>query len=245
MAVAESAIREPTAVWFPHVCQQIASRIISCDLRHVARPKRFFVEGLSWHVTQRGVDRSPIFRASTDQEVFQTILTHECGERGLRIHAYALMGNHIHLLATPESETSLPDTMQALGRRYVPFFNQRYSRTGGLWEGRYKAALVHDERYWLTCMRYVELNPVRAGIVARPEEYRWSSYAHHASGAPDPLVSDHPLYVGLGISPEVRQLAWQRICEQVITSEHLKAIRKSIRSGIVIAYRVFPTIAAI
>src|SRR5256885_7293151 len=117
----------------------------------MARRKRCFVEGLSCHVTQRGVDRSPMFRAPEDYDVFLTLLTYECAVWGLRVHAYALMGNNIHLLATPERESSLPDTMQALGRRYVPFFNERYDRTGGLWEGRYKAALVHDERYWLTC----------------------------------------------------------------------------------------------
>jgi len=211
----------------------------------VARPKRCFVEGLSCHVTQRGVDRSPIFRASTDYEVFLTILTYECGESGVRVHSYALMGNHIHLLATPEHETSLPNTMQALGRRYVPFFNQRYSRTGGLWEGRYKLALVHDERYWLTCMRYVEMNPVRAGIVARPEDYRWSSYAHHGFGKPDRLITDHPLYLGLASSSVQRQLAWQRICGQPIASEHMESIRRSIRSGIVSSDPMLPEVSAI
>ena len=211
----------------------------------MARRKRCFVEGLSCHVTQRGVDRSPIFRAPTDYEAFLTILTYECGEWGLRVHTYALMGNHIHLLATPEHETSLPNTMQALGRRYVPFFNQRYGRTGGLWQGRYKAALVHDERYWLTCMRYVEMNPVRAGIVARPEDYQWSSYAHHGLGTPDRLITDHPLYLALASSSVQRQQAWQRICSQSIASEQMECIRRSIRSGIVSSDPMLPEVSAI
>lgn len=184
-----------------------------------------------------------MFRASTDYEVFLTLLAYTCGECGLRVHAYALMGNHIHLLATPERETSLPDSMQALGRCYVPFFNKRYSRTGVLCQGRYQAALVHDERYWLTCMRYVELNPVRAGIVAKPEDYQWSSYAHNALGKRDRLISEHPLYSGLGSSSELRQLAWRQICGQAITPEHIESLRKSIRAGVVISDPVYPEVS--
>ena len=212
---------------------------------HMARRRRCFVEGLSSHVTQRGVNRDRIFRADEDYEVFLAILRYECDRWRLRVHAYVLMGNHVHVLATPERETSLPNTMQGLGRRYVPFFNQQYSRTGGLWESRYRPALVHDERYWLTCMRYIELNPVRAGIVAGPEQYRWSSYAHHAFGKPDLLISDHPLYAALGSSPEGRQLAWRAICGQAVSSEQLESIRKSIRFGIVMADPIHLDIAAL
>ena len=186
-----------------------------------------------------------MFRASTDYTVFLTILRYESGRCGLRIHSYALMQNHVHLLATPESATSLPKTMQAVGRRYVQFFNRRYNRTGGLWEGRYKTALVHDERYWLTCMRYIELNPVRAGIVRSPEQYQWSSYGCHAFGKPDHLVSIHPLYRALGLSSELRELAWRRICGQEISCEQLESIRRSIRAGIVIAEPVYDKVTSL
>jgi putative transposase len=124
--------------------------------------------------------------------------------------------------------------MQALGRRYIRFFNDRYERTGGLWEGRYKPALVHDERYWLTCMRYIELNPMRAGIVEKPERYRWSSYAHHALGKADALVSGHPLYSALGTTAESRQRAWRGICGQDLSSQQLALMRKAISDGIVV-----------
>jgi putative transposase len=191
------------------------------------------------------VNRDPIFRATADYEVFVAILKYECDRWHLRVHAYALMGNHVHLLATPECEASLPRTMQAIGRRYVQFFNQRYERSGALWEGRYRPALVHDERYWLTCMRYVELNPVRAGIVGAPEHYRWSSYPHHAFGKPDALVSDHPLYSALGSSAERRQFAWRGICGQMIADDQLELLRKCIRSGIVTGEPGHPEVAAI
>ena len=185
-----------------------------------------------------------MFRAPSDYDVFLAVLRHESKPRGLNIHAYALMTNHVHLLATPESETSLPQTMQAVGRRYVQFFNRRYGRTGGLWEGRYRAAMVHDERYWLTCMRYVELNPVRAGLEAAPGTYRWSSYRHHAFGGRDVLLSDHPLYLALGSNPDDRQLAWREICGQQMTSEQLERMRRSIRSGFVLGESTYHEVPA-
>jgi len=202
--------------------------------RDMARRRRCFVEGVSWHVTQRGVERGPIFRSTSDYTVFIAVLRQECQRCNLQVHTYVLMRNHVHLLATPASSRSLPEAMQGIGRWYVPFFNRRYNRKGTLWEGRYKPALVHDERYWLTCMRYIEMNPVRAGIVETPEQYRWSSYPHHAFGRPDPLVTDHPLYLALGPTPEIRQLAWQQLCGQPIAPDQLESLRKAIRLGILI-----------
>jgi putative transposase len=180
----------------------------------MARQPRTYIAGASWHLTQRGVNRSLTFKGSADYRVFLTIMRLESQRTGVRIHAYALMGNHVHLLATPLSDTSFPTLMQGIGRRYVQFFNRCHDRSGALWESRYRTALVHDERYWLTCMRYVELNPVRAGIVADPNEYRWSSYAHHAHGGSDGLITEHPVYLALGASAEARQLAWREICAQ-------------------------------
>jgi putative transposase len=197
------------------------------------RQPRYFIPGLSCHVTQRGNNRSLIFRAPSDYDVFLIILRDATERHGVPIHAYALMTNHIHLLVTPGSATALPRTMQAVGR-YVQYFNRRYGRTGGLWEGRYRVALVHDERYWLTCMRYVELNPSRGGLVASPEQHRWSSYASHALGKPDRLLTEHALYLAIGSAPEVRQQAWREICGQQISTEHLECLRRSIRAGFVL-----------
>jgi putative transposase len=201
----------------------------------VPRRRRCFVPGVSCHVTQRGNNHSLIFRAPSDCDIFAVMLRHACRSHGVAIHAYALMTNHIHLLATPEKPTALPCAMQALGLRYVQYFNRRYRRSGGLWDGRYRSALVHDERYWMTCMRYVELNPVRAGMVASPEDHRWSSYANHAFGKTDRLVTDHPLYLALGRTSRLRELAWREICGQQMTPEELEHIRRSIRSGIVLS----------
>jgi putative transposase len=192
------------------------------------------VEGFSWHVTQRGVNRGVIFKAPSDYRVFLSILQFESTRSGVEIHAYALMRNHIHVLATPDSEKSLPLLMQGLGRSYVPFFNVRYQRTGALWGSRYKPALVHDERYWLTCMRYVELNPVRAGIVKHAAQYRWSSYWHHGVGHADAVITEHPLYLALASSPEARQRAWREMCGQQLSDGELNCLRAGIKRGIVI-----------
>jgi putative transposase len=197
----------------------------------MARPLRTYIAGASWHITQRGVNRSATFKGSADYRVFLTIMRLESQRTGVRIHAYALMGNHLHLLATPLSETSFPSLMQGIGRRYVQFFNRCHDRSGALWESRYRTALVHDDRYWLTCMRYVELNPVRAGIVEDPKEYRWSSYAHHALGRTDGAITDHPVYLALGASAAERQCAWREICGQELPAPELDALRASIKRG--------------
>jgi putative transposase len=145
-----------------------------------------------------------------------------------------MMRNHIHLLATPDSKMSLPSLMQGLGRNYVRFFNGRYNRTGALWGGRYKDALLHDERYWLTCMRYIELNPVRAGIVKHAAQYRWSSYWHHGLGHPDPVITEHPLYTSLGSSAAERQRVWRELCGQRLSDVELNNLRNGIKRGLVI-----------
>jgi putative transposase len=207
--------------------------------QRMARRRRFFEEGFSWHVTQRGVDRSAIFKTLTDYRVFLSILRFESECHGFQVHAYALMRNHVHILGTPGSEKSMPNVMQALGRRYVPFFNRRYQRTGVLWESRYRPALVHDQRYWLTCMRYVELNAVRAGIVSGPEKYRWSSYRHHALGFHDDVLTEHPLYLNLGATPESRQQAWREFCGNQMSQSELDALRQAMKRGLVIAEPTF------
>jgi putative transposase len=188
---------------------------------------------MTLHVIQRGNNHGLIFRAPSDYDVFRITLRRAVDRYGLRVHAYVLMDNHFHLMVTPQSEGALPRAMQSIGRRYVRFFNDRYERTGGLWEGRYKIALLHDERYWLTCLRYVELNPVRAGLVSSPAHYRWSSYRAHAFGAQDSLIADHTMYTGLGSTPERRQQAWRDICESPIAARQLEKIRASISRGAV------------
>ncbi len=146
------------------------------------RKARFNLLGVPQHVIQRGNNREPCFFSEADYirylEDLQTAADkHEC-----HIHAYILMTNHVHILVTPFKDMGISLMMQSLGRCYVKYINHAYQRTGTLWEGRYKASLVDSERYLLTCMQYIESNPVRASMVEHPGDYRWSSYSYNAYG---------------------------------------------------------------
>ena len=168
----------------------------------MSRLGRYFLPGQPLHVIQRGNDRAAIFFDDEDRTLYRAWLVEAAARYGLSVHAYVLMTNHVHLLATPEDAESLPRTMQSLGRRYVRHINNAYRRTGTLWEGRYRAAPIDAEDYFLACCRYIELNPVRARMVAHPRDYSgtggpWSSWHAHAQGASDPLAVDHPIYRAL------------------------------------------------
>jgi putative transposase len=141
------------------------------------------------------------------------------------------MTNHVHLLATPREADSLPRTMQALGRRYVRHVNNRYGRTGTLWEGRYRAAPIESDMHFLACCRYIELNPVRAGMVERPDDYRWSSYRAHARGAADALAADHPLYRALGPDEAARGAAYRAPFGQAAEAEFAATLRAATNGG--------------
>ena len=197
----------------------------------MARPRRLFSRGVSAHIHQRGNNRAAMFHDTQDRCVFLMALR-EAGEKyRVAIHAWVLMGNHFHLLATPDAPDSIPRLMQQTGRRYVPYFNRRHGRTGGLWEGRYSAHPVDTAVYWLRCHRYIELNPVRAGLVQAPHEHPWSSYHAHAHGARDRLVTPHELYVASGSTPAERQLAHRTRCGILVTEAELSSIRNALRTG--------------
>ena len=170
----------------------------------MARLPRLFLPGQPIHAIQRGNNREPIFSAEEDYRYYLECLGKAAGEQGLAIHAYVLMTNHVHLLVTPDSEDSLSKAMQSVGRRYVQYFNHTYQRTGTLWEGRYKSTLIQSSRYLLTCMRYIELNPVRADMVGHPADYPWSSYCANAQGEENALLTPHALYRRLGPTPVAR-----------------------------------------
>jgi len=127
------------------------------------------------------------------------------------IHAYVFMTNHVHLLMTPAADAAIGKAMQSIGRRYVHHFNTRYVRTGTLWEGRYKATVVDSEAYLITCYRYIELNPVRAGMVHDPRDYPWSSHRANALGGSDPLVTPHDVYLALGSKATPREAAYRAL----------------------------------
>ena len=191
------------------------------------RLPRYFVPDLPLHVIQRGNDRAPIFGEAVDYEFFRVCLAHAARRNRVAIHAYVLMTNHVHMLATPSSAASMPKTMQSVGRIFVQYFNTKYGRTGTRWEGRYKATIVHDDRYLLTCMRYIELNPVRAGIAGTPAEYRWSSFHANALGNVDALVDPHPIFRHLGVSAAERHAAYRELFDMSIREEEVRAIREA------------------
>jgi putative transposase len=197
----------------------------------MSRLPRLFLPGVPQHVIQRGNDRRPIFFATDDYVFCRECLAYAARKCGVAIHAYVLMTNHMHLLATPTAPTSLPKMMQSVGRVYVKYFNDKYERTGTLWEGRYKAAIVDDESYLLTCMRYIELNPLRAGMVASPREYPWSSFRANVSGYPDQLIAHHPVFAQLGTTPEDRRGAYQELFRSAISEADITAIRDATQNA--------------
>ena len=197
----------------------------------MARLPRYFVKDQPQHVIQRGNNRQPIFADNTDYTFYLECLRAAAEHQGLAIHSYVLMTNHAHLLVTPETEHSIGKTLQSLGRRYVQYFNYTYGRTGTLWEGRYKATLIDSDRYFLTCMRYIELNPVRAGMVKHPGDYAWSSYAANAWGADNALVTSHPTYRQLGRSHADRQSAYRQLFRTEIGVNELEGIRQATNTG--------------
>jgi len=205
----------------------------------MARLPRLYVADQPQHVIQRGNNRQIVFAGEQDFRFFRKCLKAAAERHSLAIHAYVLMTNHVHLLVTPGSPESLPKTLQALGRRYVQYFNSAHQRSGTLWEGRYRAALVDSERYFLTCARYIELNPVRAGMVYEPAAYPWSSFKHHALGEIDDLVRSHALHEALGAEPRERQRAYRDLFRQVIPDSQLSEIRQATHRGWILGSESF------
>ncbi len=197
----------------------------------MARLPRYFVPGQAQHIIQRGNNREPIFAARTDYSFYLDCLQDAIERHGLNVHSYCLMTNHAHLLASPKEEDSIGKTLQSLGRRYVQYFNYSYDRTGTLWEGRYKATLIDSERYLLTCMRYIELNPVRAGMVKHPGDYPWSSFSANARGEADELITPHDLYRRLGRSHAARQGVYRQLFRAALGKSELEAIRTATNTG--------------
>ena len=194
----------------------------------MARHPRFVLPGQPQHVIQRGNNRQTIFQAESDYSFYLEKLHKAAEKHECAIHAYVLMTNHVHLLVTPNAENSLGKMMQTLGRYYVQYYNDRYGRTGTLWEGRYKATLIDTEHYLLTCMRYIELNPVRAqGMADHPAEYPWSSYRFNALGQPDRLITVHREYKRLGLKEEQRQSAYRQLFRARLPEMTLDAIREA------------------
>ena len=197
----------------------------------MARHPRYAVAGIPQHVIQRGNNRAAVFARPADYERFLLYLREACDRHACLVHSYVLMTNHVHLLVTPTRPTGIARVMQSVGRRYVQHFNRWQRRTGTLWEGRYKAVVVDTDAYLLTCYRYIERNPVRAGLVAEPGAYRWSSYGANAFGWPDPLVTPHLLYLQLGRSERARRAAYRALCAVELDAWAANTLRRATESG--------------
>ncbi|MBI2769558.1 MAG: transposase [Burkholderiales bacterium] len=197
----------------------------------MARLPRLTLPGYPHHVIQRGNNRQAIFTGTADYETLLAMLHENAVKFGVAVHGYVLMSNHFHLLATPETVEGLPLMMQAVGRRYVRHFNQYQARSGTLWEGRYKSTLIQAERHLLACMVYMDLNPVRAGMVPEARDYPWSSHAHYIGLKADRLVEPHPLYWELGNTPFAREAAYADMVRAGVSSQQRDALTQSALKG--------------
>ncbi|MDP6704755.1 MAG: transposase [Alphaproteobacteria bacterium] len=205
----------------------------------MGRFPRYNLPGVPQHLIQRGVNRAPVFFDDDDRRHYLDCLA-ETGPRfGLAVHAYVLMGNHVHLLLTPAAADSLPRGLQSLNRRHVGRVNRRHGRSGTLWEGRYRATVIDSERYLLACMRYIDLNPVRAGLAAVPRDYPWSSYRHLGHGEPSLIVTPHLLYEALGGSASERRRAYRRLVRQALEPGLVATLRQATNAGWALGDDVF------
>jgi putative transposase len=189
------------------------------------RQARFIVPDIALHVIQRGHNRNACFRDDTDRMVYLATVADLLRNSACALHAYCLMTNHVHMLLTPATPHACATLMRNLGQRYAQYFNRRYDRTGGLWEGRYRSCLVDSANYVLACYRYVERNPVRAGMVSSAAAYRWSSYQGNAGNALNRLLTPHAEYLALGNDERTRCGAYQQMLQVADEPGFLAAIR--------------------
>lgn len=190
------------------------------------RRARTYIPGLPYHIVQRGNNRQACFIESENCQVYLELWRQLTSRYRVDVHAYCLMTNHIHFLVTPETDTAISNTMRVVGSRYAQYINHRYRRTGTLWEGRHRSSLIQAERYLLTCYRYIELNPVRAGVVERPDEFRWSSYRANAWGAKS-WLKPHEEYLRLGKTLEECGCAYRELFKERLSEADLHLIREA------------------
>lgn len=205
----------------------------------MARLPRLTLPGYPHHVIQRGNNSQPIFITPSDYQTLLDALHEHAQKYKVAIHAYVLMPNHFHLLATPESADALPQMMQAVGRRYVRWFNTAQGRTGTLWEGRYKSTVLDPQQHLLPCMAYLDLNPVRAGLVGQAVDYVWSSHGHYIGQRVDKRITPHPQYWALGNTPFAREAAYADLVGAGISLGQQTALTDAVRSGWVLGSQAF------
>ena len=197
----------------------------------MARLSRLVIPGQTHCIVQKGNDSQLIFRDDEDCRAFYKWLREAASRFDVAIHAYVLLPNQIVILATPVDAGGLAQMMQWMGRHYVPYFNQRYGRTGTLWEGRFRTVIIDAEACFIPSSSYIELYPVRAGLAQAPQAYPWSSYQHHVGLKPDPLITAHPMYWSLGNTPFERELNYRDLVAQGLNENLLREIEEAIVKG--------------
>ena len=195
------------------------------------RRPRIQLDRVPLHIVQRGHNREACFFGEEDYASYLHWLGEALVESECQLHAYALMTNHVHLLLTPKKAATVPRLLMSMGRRYVQYINRTHHRTGTLWESRYKSSVVQAEPYLLSCMRYIELNPVRAAMVDDPAHYRWTSYRRNGLGQADSRITAHPIYDALGLSEKSRQSAYRALFRAALASDTIDDIRLALNQN--------------
>ena len=203
------------------------------------RRARLVLPNVALHVIQRGNNRQPCFFAVEDYRYYLHWLEEHARNNGCHVHAYVLMTNHVHLLMSAEAQNSTGDMMKAIGQCHAQYVNRKYRRSGTLWEGRFRSCLTQDAGYLLACHRYIELNPVRAGMVVHPADYRWSSYRGNAQGACDLLLHPHAVFDALGIDQIGRQAAYRELFQDELKPGLVDQIRRATNGNLALGDRSF------
>lgn len=203
------------------------------------RMPRVTQASLPMHVVQRGINKQAVFSSDAERRTYLEFLQQAAAKFGARVHAYVLMSNHVHLLVSGERDDSVSRVMHHLGTRYVRYFNARHGRTSTLWEGRFHSSIIQSDRYFLAAARYIELNPVRAGMVSSPGDYFWSSYSSNATGLENPLLTPHAVYVELGGDRRSRAQCYRSLFDCEIPMEISGQFSVSARSGWVLGEEKF------
>ena len=203
------------------------------------RKPRFFIDKVPVHIVQRGHCRQPVFFEDKDYATYMYWLNMGCSRYDIAIHSYCLMTNHVHILLTPQKAENVSGFMQYVGRHYVPYINNKYGKSGTLWEGRFKASLVDSANYLLSVMRYIELNPVRAGMVSSPSEYRWSSFKHNAGQRIISVVKEHEVFIGLGSNLAKSKGWYVDSFNNVLSEEAIKNITAAWLTGTPVGNKKF------
>lgn len=208
------------------------------------RRPRIALQDIPMHIIQRGNNRTPCFHANEDYRVYLRNLADLAARCACRVHAYVLMTNHVHLLITPEADGAASRLMKHLGQRHAQYVNRVHGRTGTLWEGRFRSCLIEEESYLISCYRYIEMNPVRAGMVANPSDYPWSSHGCNALGRPSRLLSPHPCYLDLGHDDLARRTAYVRLFDDESTGTVTDEIRRATNGNVVLGTARFQRVVA-